>query len=345
MAYKYFLSGSPITFYSPNESFVNDFNAYLTAEFANASNVYTIQKESSFASGSYVPIQVRINTAIDSETGQKLGDDFKVILFKTLSDAGSMGSKYYFDDNYWLTINTEVTKNLAASLTVRRCNNVLRWTNSSGSQLSEHCIFDYRIASPKNTYRSDPLIPDGTIRLYCQLNSKTRQIKENQRFLFGSSGNFSAWRVYGAGILSFLNNETENNESAQIVEFAMGKSFINEDTDDLVGGYVDAYKILASGSTIENNIQITPTSGSILENDTQTYEVYLVSGSTILPNTFTFEISGSTTVVSTKYSFAAIDDNSFSVENISQDLDNSIFINCVSGSYLRVKELWLRGMW
>ena len=42
---------------------------------------------------------------------------------------------YFFDENWWVTINSEIIKNLAATATVRRCNNVLRWKAADGGSV------------------------------------------------------------------------------------------------------------------------------------------------------------------------------------------------------------------
>ena len=349
MAYSYFQSGSSITFLSSQQMLINDFQDILDDEFAIAPNVYTIYKESSFASGSLTSIQVRVNTAIESETGTKLGDDYKVLLFKSISDAGTIGSKYYFDSNYWISVNKEVTKNLAASCTVRRANNTLRWTNSSGSQLSEHCVIDYGIAAPKNTYRSDPLVPDGTIHVIAQLNSKTKQIKENQRFLFGNSDQWSCWKIYGAGIANFLNQQTEINTSASLVEFAMGRDYVNEDLDNLILGIADYYKVTSSGSTLVDEIHISPVPDYILEGETETYECYLYSSGSATADVFTFAISGSSTVPVDHYTLTSISGNNFSVENLEMYLDDPLKIICSTGSgsglNTREIEILLKGDW
>ena len=121
MPYKYF----PITTTSAStvtDALRQDFQAMLDAQFYEATNVYTIQEEYVFGSGSYVNLDVRIKAAINTETGEKKGDDFKVLSFKTITYPVGLGRKYFFDGNYWLCVFTERYKNLASSFI-----NILSW--------------------------------------------------------------------------------------------------------------------------------------------------------------------------------------------------------------------------
>jgi hypothetical protein len=344
MSYQYFLSGLSISSDVPSEIYANEFQAFVNDSFNVATDVYTVGQETSLGSGIYNNVSVRINHAVESETGIKLGDDFKVFIFKNNDLSVELGQKFYFDDNYWLTINTDNLKGLTSSVVVRRCNNVLRWMSESGSSLFEHCIIDYTIATPDNKNRTDPIIGEGTIKVYAQLNSKTHLIKENQRFLFGKVGAWSAYRVYGGGIMHFLNNKTSDNTSAQLLLLALGKNFVNVDTDDITNGVADYY-IYNSGSPVVSSIGIEPVSGSIIESGSQVFSVYLYSGGTVLPDAFTFTVSGSSTVPTNNYTFATIDNNHFSVLNIERYLSDPLLIQCQSGSNLRIKDIYLRGIW
>ena len=99
MSYRYFSSGSVTTFRSASSIFIDDFNDYFNDMFYRASNVYTIQEETSFASGSLQNVDIRLDTAIDNLTGQKLSDDFKMLKFLPNHVAIREGYKFYFDNN------------------------------------------------------------------------------------------------------------------------------------------------------------------------------------------------------------------------------------------------------
>jgi hypothetical protein len=182
---------------------------------------------------------VRINThLISSDTGKNLGDDYKKILFKDLSHAVGLGFMYQFDDNYWLTINSEKTKNLAASSTVKRCNNTLRWYDyATGALYSEPCNLDYEILRNVNNESPSSLIvtPSGRFEILVQFNDRTNLIRPNQRFLFGNEDNWTAYKIVGGGINNFQNIETLDNTTPGMLRLTVVVDYLS-DNDDLTDG-------------------------------------------------------------------------------------------------------------
>jgi len=255
MAYKYFTVAESTTFQTPKESFLADFQANVDAEFSVAADIYTITEELPFASGSYIDVDVRINSAINSETGRNRGDDWKKIIFQDLSHDTNIGYKYNFDGNYFICVNSEIKKNFASSITVRRCNNVLRWTDTDGNSLSSHCIIDYSIKRPSDSVgATKPVTPEGFIIVYTQLNDDTKTIEPGQRFLFGNSTLWKAFKIFGNGVQNFLNIETTDNDSSKLLMLEMGADYVNENTDNISLGIADAYK---------NDYELTLTPSSI----------------------------------------------------------------------------------
>jgi len=264
MAYKY-LETSPNINTDINDIFIDDFQEMLDSEFSAASDVYDILEETSFASGSYVSTTVRINEAVAAETGLKLGDDFKRVLFKEASHTVEQGLKYYFNDNYWVTTNTMELKNLAIACTIRRCNNVLRWVNTNGQSYEEPCAIEYVInRSIDSLATKDPTTPEGYIKIYCQENTNTKKIKVGQRFLFGNTNHWTAFKVFGNGLNSFLNKLTYDNNSSQLLTIQMGANFVNDNTDDLVNGIADKY---------DNTFTVTPYPTSISGSIGKTFQI------------------------------------------------------------------------
>lgn len=256
MAYKY----SFLNPYQTSGCIMNSaFQELLDAQFSNAPDIYTIGEEQVFGSEDFVDITVRVNRAIDSYTMEKLGDDFKLLLFQDTSHPLWMGKKFYFDNNYWIVYNLDTIKNVATSATVRRCNNVLRWVDVDGNYYSEPCIIDYRINRMVDDIRKiDPVMPEGFINIYSQLNSRSRLIVPGQRFLFGNTDHWTAYKVYGNGLRIFLNNETSDNDSSRVIALNAGASFVNEDTDDLALGIADKYHEI-----YELSVEPTSITGSI----------------------------------------------------------------------------------
>ncbi len=430
MTYRYYTSGSPNTFESPKVQILTGFQAQINEYFEEAPSAYVIQEETAIGSGIYANVDVRVNKAISSRTGISLGDDYKILIFKDLAHSSQLGTRYYFDDpsgdyNYWLTFNSEIIKNFAGSATIRRCNNTLRWIDSNGVTYSEPCIIEYQVNAPKDYLRVEPVRPDGSITVYAQLNNNSKQIRPNQRFLFGNVDNWTAFKIYGDGVRNFLNYTTLDNTSAPLLRLEMGANFEGRDNDDLVNGIADAnqfvYDLAINPTSINGNpgdhVQLIPTvtlndivvntktvsyittgsaiatltsnivnliaSGScnidcsltdnslihvhvpvtvtstpvnyyevrvipnddiILQGDTVAFEVYLYLGGVVQADTFTFSLDNAN-VPTDNYTFTVLDGHNFTISNILLYLENSLDINCVSGSNTRKLELWLRGSW
>jgi hypothetical protein len=261
MAYEY--KSIPASMYarakkgeSPKQEYIDLFQKTLDEQFYNSSDWWTIQEETGIGTEIYKNTDVRINHVINAETGLKLGDDWKTVLFPDLNHQMNLGRRYIFDNNIWLIINIEVIKNIAATCTVRRCNNTLRWIDeSTGVYYEEPCAIEYQIKEPRDyiTQGSPFPTPGGFMKIYAQLNANSGKINENQRFLFGNTGHWVCYKVTGTGINDFTNVETYDNESAHILTLDMSANFINNELDDVINGICDVHTniyrvILSSGS-------------------------------------------------------------------------------------------------
>ncbi len=223
---------------------MEEFQALIDDSFLLASDVFTIKEEQSFGSDVMKDVTVRINQGTTTTGTQRLGDDFKLILFQDLDHEVYVGSLFHFDNNYWITYNTNVIKNLARSVLVRRCNNVLRWTDPHGNYYESYCSIDYPVKRPTDYVRTiDPVMPGGFINILTQQNENTRKIKPGQRFLFGNTDNWNCFKVYGSGVRNFLNEETENSDSVRIMALVVATDFVNSETDNLALGIADYYDV------------------------------------------------------------------------------------------------------
>jgi len=252
---------------NPKSQYRELFQKTLEEQFYNSSNWWTIEEETSVGSALYENIDVRISHVINAETGLKLGDDWKTLMFENVDHEIELGKQYKFDDNTWLVINTEVTKNLTGTCTIRRCNNTLRWINeSTGAYYEEPCCIEYLVKEPRDysTQGSPFMTPGGFIHIETQLNPRTNLIKQNQRFLFGNPEHWTCYKIIGTGVNDFKNVNTYDNESAKILTLDLIANFVNDELDDIVDGVADVYtntytitlnKNSASGSPL-NTVQL-----------------------------------------------------------------------------------------
>ena len=241
MGLKYYQLSPPAI--SASSVLVEEFEAVVNHQFEVASDVYVIKRESSFASGSLVDATVRLTSAIDNMTGARLSDDFKQLIFKP-SDTyfAGIGTKYYFENNYWICVYSDTIKSLSNNCMVRRCNDYLRWIGDNGVYYEEVCAIDYKIARSKDTLTAENLIiPQGYVDIFAQLNAKTELIKGGQRFLFGRPNNRLCWRVFGNGVQNTQNQETEDDTTSRLLTLTVGGWEINNDVDNLTLGIADYY--------------------------------------------------------------------------------------------------------
>lgn len=261
MAYKYLPSSLAITGKTPKEQYTSLFQETLNQQFYNAQNWYTISEETYLGSNTYENIDVRIAHLINAETGLKLGDDWKTLLFKEIDHNIEIGKLYFFDDNVWITINTESIKNLTGTCAIKRCNNTLRWVDEqTGAYYEEPCSLEYLVKEPRDyaTAGSPFITPGGFVNSRVQFNERTNRIRQNQRFLFGNSEHWTCFKVVGTGINTFQNLKTYDNLSSGTLVLDMIANYVNEETDDITNGIADVkdnrYTLTVSPSTIESGI-------------------------------------------------------------------------------------------
>lgn len=260
MAYKFLPSYLKTAKTNEKDAFYDYFQNTLNAEFYNSPNWYTIKEEKPFASGIYTDVDVHVVHGIIGETGANQMDDFKTILFKDITHDVALGYMYYFNENYWITSNSDTIKSLNASAILKRCNNTLRWMDAAGKLHSVPCSIGYLIKENRDysTSGSSLVIPSGFIQIMVQGNSETALIEPNQRFLFGRPEHWIAYKMLGGGIGNFDNLQTMDNTSAKLIRLYMMDNFINVDTDDLVNGIADikhnVYQIILNRNSIVGNI-------------------------------------------------------------------------------------------
>jgi hypothetical protein len=347
--YKYFTSASPPFIDKTNKVFIDQFQSVINEQFELSPTVFTIQEEVDLGSGVLTDVRARVNRAISAYTGKNIGNDFKNLLFKDINHPLQMGQKFYFDNNFWIVYNIESIKNLAASCIVRRCNSQLRWLDINGIRQSEPCAFEYDLSRTNDKINLDnPVLPEGNISIYCQLNEKTKYIKANQRFIFGRVENRIGFRIIGNGVRSFLNNESMDDTTSTLLQLIVMAYQVNPDVDDIVEGYANAYANfdnLSSGSNVGiYDIVVDPNVNYLLQSGSALFDVRYYSGSVIHTGSFVFGISGSF-VPTDYYAFAQESLNTFSLYNLQKYGDHTLDILCSGSSGSRILNIELRGEW
>lgn len=263
---------------TPSEYWKDGLQAVIDDQFENASDVFIVQEEQTFGVLDWSSdLSVRITHVLsDKQTGEKLGDDFRNLIFPDLSRTCVLGQRYSFDSNYWITINTDKYKYPTISAVIRRCNNVLKNYDSNGVLHTEPCIIDSVKRRIDFDYNSDIIIPDGYTTIIVQGNDWTKTFKLNQRFMFGGQ----AWKC------SYINNyeriNTLDDTSVNIIRMVLMKVDLASDdnvTENIPN--VDQYNYMISidQSSFEGSISSTGTLTAtvLLNNELVTKDLKWVS--------------------------------------------------------------------
>lgn len=254
----------------PKNEYIELSQETFNDQFYNSSNWWTVEEETYPGSALYSNVDVRLSHVINAETGLKLGDDWKTLFFKDVSHSTELGLQYKFDDNVWITSNTEIIKNLTATCTIRRCNNTLRWIDEeTGHYYEEPCVIGYLVKEPRDyfTAGSPFMTPGGFLHIEMQFNSRTNKIRQNQRFLFGNPQHWTCYKVIGTGLNDFRNTKTYDYNSARILTLDLIANFVNNELDDVTNGVADKYtnvygislNITSFEGIVGSTVQLTPT--------------------------------------------------------------------------------------
>lgn len=262
MSLKYYDAASKIRQPNPKASYYADYAAMMDLGFENAPNVVydEIEYEVTYGKEDFKSIdRVRVDTILNYNTGIILGDDYKTFIFAPeFPVIPYYGMKFRWQGSYWLVINTNSYASVPVSAEVRRCNNVLRFFDKNGERVYEPCIMDYTLRFANNEDTMTITVGNGEQKVWCQRNDRTKMIKANDRFLFGSPEQRVAFRLYGGGTKNYLNGTTMDDNSPTITEFYLDHYEINPDFDDLENGFADAYlnEVLIEFDEVQTQLSI-----------------------------------------------------------------------------------------
>ena len=170
---------------SPEEEYKGLLQACVDDQWDNTTQVVRVLEQNCVGGTCWNPLDVRVDYAIEMGTGFKQDDDFKVFAFKDLNHKVSKGLMYQYDDDYWLVVNAGELGSVTSEITVRRCNNVMRWVDKYTGYVYEYpCVIEYVLESPQQLKDKDVITANGHITVLCQGDNLTRCLEKNLRFLF-----------------------------------------------------------------------------------------------------------------------------------------------------------------
>lgn len=237
MPLKYYPSYLKTVPSSSQQGFLNDLQQMINQQFDNASDVYTILEEPTpgLPISSWLSQDVRITHVPLTATGDKLGNDWRGLIFKDMTHSYKLGQRYSFDNNYWISVFTDTYRFPTASSTIHRCNSSLKWYDEYHNLINEPAIIDVDLRLTKFLFGSTITLPQGHLKIIMQLNDNTRKIDINQRFVFGK-------QVFKVDYFNdFIADNTFDVTSAPLLHLTLFKDEVNLAKDDLVLGIADAY--------------------------------------------------------------------------------------------------------
>lgn len=244
---------------SAKQRYTDANQAFKSSQWSNTATIETIEMESSFGSETFEEVDVQLVHAISSETGLKLGDDFKKIIFEDKSSGPIIGKRYRFADNIWITINTKNTLFYNDSSTIQRANTTSNWLLEDGTIHKEPTVLGYKISDNGIDYNKKLDNHTGEMSAYLQFNDFTKSLKVGDSFIYGKDGGAEKW------IIRALNNSLYQNtfdENPKLIEINMEAGEINKDRDDAINRVTDInveYSISIDQEDILQNIGYTTT--------------------------------------------------------------------------------------
>lgn len=199
----------------PKQYWQEQLQEMVNKEFDNASTTqYDIEEEVAFGTLEFKTLsECRITTLVDAKTGQRVNDDYKKIIFKDLTKAPEIGTRYRFDNNIWMVFSTDNIRTDTSSAYLRRCNNVLTMEDKYGNIHQEPCYIDYKITESQLFKEWTMDVPQGRIYVTCQLNQNTQDVDINKRYIF----NDNVYKVRERS--KFDRQQTFNQNSVPVISF------------------------------------------------------------------------------------------------------------------------------
>lgn len=148
-----------------------------------------------------------------------------------------LGLHAIINDEVWLVL--EYDKNVTTpTCLIKKADRILKWQNTYGDVFTENCVIESVLYEEQRDGKYF-FTPKGNMRVYVQLNEKTKNLYAEQRFIFGSSaykigGLDDFAHVYdGNGYISINLEKTVKNINDDFIEgIAWNDETLIPDVDD-----------------------------------------------------------------------------------------------------------------
>ena len=314
----------------------------------------------------YKDIEVRITSAYD-ETGNKLSNDYKNIIFKDVQHKQLLGRKYLFDvddftsDNQemqctWLDFNFDTIK-LGSNSIIRRCNCQLGMlVNNNTTEWYEPAVLDYNPQYTISYFNEVLNTPKSETYIYVQFNEYTKNIKMSDRFILGAldfenKSNNTVYKV--KEVFKVGQRHTVNPNSIPMIILALERDIVNLEQDlisqdeDGTMHYIADYYLKNDKDNNKNDntdngnindsindnksyyLKLSPNQTTIYEGEYATYECYMYDDQdNQIDCPVQFNLLLNGTNVPEAYFKYVNSNNSITITNLRRYFKNDLMLTC-----------------
>lgn len=249
---------------NPKEAYENLIQETIFSQWENTTQLRTIKEQAYPFSENYVEQEAWINSVSEiSVNTNKNMSDFIEVMFKDINHPiNHKGQKYLYapkdeSENVFICYDKMNPHTQVSSFKCIRCNNFLTWLDKSGNIIKEPCYIGEEITSTNNQITKDATIPNRRLICMIQGNSKTTDIKQNQRFILSHK---QAFKITEMNVYS---QDDINTEDVTLYSFYIEWSpLLNSDNLEL--NLADYYTSNYSLKINQSNLSLLPNSSGSL---------------------------------------------------------------------------------
>ena len=187
---------------SPRQYHHDYLQATIDTFFRDNTQIRVVKEQSYPFTDTYTEYEAYVDSVADATVAyQKEQTDFIEIMFKDIDHTPNVrGQKYLYapdEENYqtYLCYSRINQLTQTADFKCVRCNNYIKWINSSGQIVQEPIYLGYELSSTNNQTNNDGTVPQRRLVVYMQGNDNTKEIILNQRFMLSHKRVFKVTEI------------------------------------------------------------------------------------------------------------------------------------------------------
>ena len=170
---------------------------WMNKYFYDTDLVRTIKEEKYPFNKEYVDYEVHVDSVSDVTVNtNKVIGNYLALIFKDCSHQTHRGQKFLYNDEPYLCYDATKDLSRVAKTQIIKCNNKIRWIDSSGNIIEEPCFIGFEMSATNNGVTKDATVEQGRLVCLIQGNANTNEIMTNKRFLLSKSSAFKVTQVF-----------------------------------------------------------------------------------------------------------------------------------------------------